>query len=122
MLIILYNYIVNKSRGFTKFFKDDGVNVYYLNKKGREYTNTNKVRRKLTSATHYLVRNDLYIHLGMAYPVAMVVVLGGAIFVMIGNSEKGFSMMQKAGLGYLIVMIAPMILDVLVDAVDGAVS
>jgi hypothetical protein len=58
---------------------------------------------------------------GMAYPVAMVVVLGGAIFVMIGNSDKGFSMMQKAALGYLIVMIAPMILDVLVDAIDGAV-
>lgn len=35
--------------------------------------------------------------------------------------EKGFSMMQKAGLGYLLVMIAPMILDVLVDAMDGVV-
>lgn len=58
---------------------------------------------------------------GMAYPVAMVVVLGGAIFVMIGNSDKGFSMMQKAGLGYLLVMIAPMILDVLVDAMAGVV-
>ncbi|MFD2209359.1 hypothetical protein ACFSMW_06515 [Virgibacillus halophilus] len=59
---------------------------------------------------------------GMAYPVAMVVVLGGAIFVMIGNSEKGFSMMQKAALGYLIVMISPMILNVLVDAVSGVAS
>lgn len=57
---------------------------------------------------------------GLAYPVALVVVLGGSIFVMIGNSEKGFSMMQKAGLGYLLVMITPMILDVLVDAMDGA--
>jgi len=56
---------------------------------------------------------------GLAYPVAMVVVLGGAIFVMIGNSEKGFSMMQKAGMGYLLVMVAPMILDVLVDAMKG---
>ncbi|GEL76306.1 hypothetical protein [Tenuibacillus multivorans] len=56
---------------------------------------------------------------GMAYPVAMVVVLGGALFVMIGNSEKGFSMMQKAGLGYVIVMLAPMILNVLVDAMEG---
>ncbi len=56
---------------------------------------------------------------GMAYPVAMIVVLGGAIFVMIGNSDKGFSMMQKAGLGYVIVMIAPMILNVLVDAMKG---
>lgn len=58
---------------------------------------------------------------GMAYPVAMVVVLGGAIFVMIGNSDKGFGMMQKAGLGYLLVMIAPMILDVLVDSMKGIV-
>lgn len=58
---------------------------------------------------------------GMAYPVAMVVVLGGAIFVMIGNSDKGFNMMQKAGLGYLLVMIAPMILDVLVDAMGGVI-
>lgn len=56
---------------------------------------------------------------GMAYPIAMVVVLGGALFVMIGNNEKGFGMMQKAGLGYVIVMIAPMILNVLVDAMDG---
>lgn len=58
---------------------------------------------------------------GLAYPVAMVVVLGGAIFVMIGNSDKGFSMMQKAGLGYLLVMIAPLILDVLVDAMAGVI-
>ncbi|MGM8215191.1 hypothetical protein ACLIA0_06380 [Bacillaceae bacterium W0354] len=58
---------------------------------------------------------------GMAYPVAMVVTLGGALFVMIGNSERGFSMMQKAGLGYVIVMIAPMILNVLVDAMEGVV-
>lgn len=58
---------------------------------------------------------------GMAYPVAMVVVLGGAIFVMIGNSDKGFSMMQKAAMGYMLVMIAPMILDVLVDAMSEVV-
>ena len=58
---------------------------------------------------------------GLAYPVAMVCVLGGALFVMIGNSEKGFSMMQKAGLGYVIVMISPMILNVLVDAMDGVI-
>lgn len=58
---------------------------------------------------------------GLAYPVAMVVVLGGAIFVMIGNSDRGFGMMQKAGLGYLLVMIAPMVLDVLVDSMKGVV-
>jgi len=58
---------------------------------------------------------------GMAYPVAVVVVLGGALFVMIGNNEKGFSLMQRAGLGYVLVMLAPMVLDVLVDAMEGVV-
>ncbi len=58
---------------------------------------------------------------GMAYPVAMIVVLGGALFIMIGNKEKGFSMMQTAGLGYVLVMLAPMILNVLVDAMKGVV-
>lgn len=58
---------------------------------------------------------------GMAYPVAMVVVLGGAIFVMIGNSDKGFGMMQKAAMGYMLVVLAPMILDVLVEAMSGVI-
>lgn len=57
----------------------------------------------------------------MAYPVAMVVVLGGALFIMVGNKDKGFSMMQTAGLGYVLVMVAPVILNVLVDAMKGVI-
>src|SRR5690625_4682079 len=45
-------------------FKDDGVNVYYLNEKGREYVNSYKKRTKITTAKHYLLRNDLFIHSG----------------------------------------------------------
>jgi hypothetical protein len=52
----------------------------------------------------------------LAYPVAMVVVLGGALFIMIGNKEKGFSMMQGAGLGYVLVQMTPMVLNILVEA------
>ncbi|MDM5330343.1 hypothetical protein [Neobacillus sp. CF12] len=52
----------------------------------------------------------------LAYPVAMIVVLGGALFIMIGNKEKGFSMMQGAGLGYVLVQMTPMVLNILVEA------
>lgn len=55
----------------------------------------------------------------LAYPVCMVVVLGGALFIMIGNKEKGFAMMQGAGLGYVLVQLTPMILNILVDAMKG---
>lgn len=58
---------------------------------------------------------------GLAYPVALACVLAGGLFITIGNSEKGFSMMQKAGLGYVVVMIAPMMFNVLVSAMEGVV-
>lgn len=55
----------------------------------------------------------------LAYPVAMVVVLGGALFLMIGNKEKGFTMMQSAGLGYVLVQLTPMVLNILVEAMKA---
>ncbi|PEL13804.1 hypothetical protein [Bacillus sp. AFS017336] len=57
----------------------------------------------------------------LAYPVCMVVVLGGALFIMIGNKEKGFAMMQGAGLGYVLVQMTPIILNILVDAMKAVV-
>ncbi|MBT2599070.1 MULTISPECIES: replication-relaxation family protein [unclassified Oceanobacillus] len=57
--------VINQLESFLNVFKDDGVNVYYLNKEGREAVNSSYVRTKLTTAKHYIMRNDLYIHLGM---------------------------------------------------------
>lgn len=57
----------------------------------------------------------------LAYPICMVVVLGGALFIMIGNKEKGFAMMQGAGLGYVLVQMTPVILNILVNAMKAAV-
>lgn len=56
--------VINQLEPYMSVFKDNGVNVYYLNKKGREVTNATKTRRKLTTAKHYIMRNDLCIHLG----------------------------------------------------------
>ncbi len=58
---------------------------------------------------------------GLAYPVAMLVVLGGGLFVMIGNTDKGYSLISRAGMGYVLVMMLPMLLDVLVDAMKAVV-
>jgi|GEM_PF-2221301 len=55
----------------------------------------------------------------LAYPIATVVVLGGAIMVMIGQKEKGYSLMMSAGLGYVLVNMTPMILNILVDAMKA---
>lgn len=40
----------------------DGQKIYYLNKAGRDSIGHEIVRVKITTAQHYLMRNDLYIH------------------------------------------------------------
>ena len=57
----------------------------------------------------------------MAYPVAMICVLGGGIFVMIGSQDKGYSMISRAALGYCLVMLLPMFMDILVDAMGSVI-
>lgn len=39
----------------------DGENIYYLNAKGRDVVGSQKVRRKLTTYQHYIMRNYIYI-------------------------------------------------------------
>jgi hypothetical protein len=42
----------------------DGEKVYYLNKEGRNQVDCQRVRKKPTTARHFLMRNDLYIEVG----------------------------------------------------------
>lgn len=58
---------------------------------------------------------------GAAYPIALSVVLAGAIFVIIGNSDRGFSMISKASMGYVLISVLPMIFDVLAGVMKGVV-
>jgi len=58
---------------------------------------------------------------GIAYPVALSVILAGGLFVIIGNKEKGFDMISKSAMGYMLITVLPMIFDVLVSAMKGVV-
>lgn len=51
----------------------------------------------------------------IAYPIATLVALGGGLFIMIGNKEKGFGLIQQAALGYLIVQMIPLLMKLLVE-------
>ncbi|RFU71012.1 hypothetical protein D0469_03470 [Peribacillus saganii] len=51
----------------------------------------------------------------LSYPIGLVMMLGGGIFIMIGNSEKGLAMIQKAGLGYVLIQMLPLLMDLLVE-------
>lgn len=58
---------------------------------------------------------------GIAYPVALSVILAGALFVIIGNKDKGFDMISKSAMGYMLITVLPMIFDVLVSAMKGVI-
>jgi hypothetical protein len=44
------------------FRAENGENVFYLNKLGRERVGSEIVRQKTTQASHYIMRNDAYIY------------------------------------------------------------
>ncbi len=48
---------------FVSSFRD-GESVYYLSAAGRERIGSKKIRRKSTTASHYVMRNSLYIAYG----------------------------------------------------------
>lgn len=56
------------TRRFMQSMKDyvssfrDGENVFYLNKAGRERIGSSVIRQKISPVTHYLMRNDFFIH------------------------------------------------------------
>ncbi|MED3571983.1 hypothetical protein [Cytobacillus praedii] len=52
---------------------------------------------------------------GLSYPVGLVMMLGGGLSVMVGMQEKGFSMIQRAGIGYILIQMLPILMDLLVE-------
>lgn len=64
---------------------------------------------------------DPLVHLiqDLAHPIAAVMIAGGCLYIMTGNREKGMQMMQNAAIGYILVQMAPMMLNLLVGIGAG---
>ena len=51
----------------------------------------------------------------LSYPIGLTMMLGGGLFIMIGNNDRGLGMIQKAGLGYVLIQMLPLLMDLLVE-------
>lgn len=49
----------------------------------------------------------------ISFPIASVIMIGGMFFFMIGNSEKAWSTIFNAGLGYVLIQLSPLFLTIL---------
>ncbi|MEH6943664.1 hypothetical protein [Bacillus sp. JJ722] len=51
----------------------------------------------------------------LSYPIGLTVMLCGGIFLMLGNADRGLTMIQRAGAGYIAVQLLPLLMDLLVE-------
>ncbi|WP_053178218.1 hypothetical protein [Peribacillus loiseleuriae] len=51
--------------------------------------------------------------MGVSLPIASVMITGGALLVMIGIKDKGYSMIMSSAIGYVLVQMTPLLIDLL---------
>ncbi|MEK5528531.1 hypothetical protein MKX79_03930 [Viridibacillus sp. FSL R5-0468] len=49
----------------------------------------------------------------VSFPVASVIMIGACFYFMFGNNEKAWSMIMNAGLGYVLIQLSPLFLNIL---------
>jgi hypothetical protein len=49
----------------------------------------------------------------LSFPIASVIIVGACFMFMFSNAEKAWTMIQNAGLGYVLIQVSPLILNVL---------
>lgn len=49
----------------------------------------------------------------ISFPVASVIMVGACFFFMFGNSEKAWTMIMNSGLGYILIQLSPLFLEIL---------
>lgn len=50
----------------------------------------------------------------LSYPIALVMLTGGALFFMINQKDKGLGLIQNASIGYILVQLMPVLMNLLV--------
>lgn len=53
------------------------------------------------------------IMVAISFPIASVIMIGACFFFMLGNSEKAWGMIMNAGLGYVLIQLSPLFLEIL---------
>lgn len=57
------NRVLKGLEPYLSHFREEYSTVYYLNAEGREYVNSEKIRRKTPYVNHVIMRNDFYIYI-----------------------------------------------------------
>jgi hypothetical protein len=65
------------------------------------------------SALAHVLDPVVDILVALSFPVASVIIVGSCFFFMMGNSERAWTAIQNSALGYVLIQVSPLILNVL---------
>ncbi|MEH6957207.1 hypothetical protein [Neobacillus drentensis] len=65
------------------------------------------------SALAHVLDPVVQVLVALSFPVASVIIVGSCFFFMMGNSERAWTAIQNSALGYVLIQVSPLILDVL---------
>jgi hypothetical protein len=52
---------------------------------------------------------------GLAYPISFLMLTAGGLLIMTGQKSRGLDMIKYAGVGYILLQLAPALMAILVD-------
>lgn len=84
-----------------------------VNMASPEVIQTGFVADKSLEAIANVMEPLINILVAVSFPVASVIMVGACFFFMFGNSEKAWSMIMNAGLGYVLIQMSPLFLNML---------
>lgn len=58
----------------------------------------------------------------LSYPITALILTGGCLMILINQKEKGYTMIQNAAIGYILVQMSPLLLKLLVGVGGAAVG
>ncbi|MGG1676649.1 hypothetical protein ACIFOT_12980 [Neobacillus sp. NRS-1170] len=65
------------------------------------------------SALAHVLDPVVDILVALSFPIASVIIVGSCFQFMFNRADKGWQMIQNAGLGYVLIQVSPLILNVL---------
>lgn len=65
------------------------------------------------SALAHVLDPVVDILVALSFPIASVIIVGACFLFMFSSAEKAWTMIQNAGLGYVLIQVSPLILNVL---------
>lgn len=85
----------------------------YMPVSSPEVIQTGIVADKSLEAIANVMQPLIDILVAVSFPIASVIMIGACFFFMFGNSEKAWSMIMNAGLGYVLIQMSPLFLQML---------